>query len=90
MNLSWLPLWWLRKYVPPVELSWTPAETIRQLSKAVKRLEAHNEELYREWHKCETELRAERMARVADQMSPEQKQWAQEVMGVKFRGSETN
>lgn len=90
VNLSWLPLWWLRKFVPPAQLTWTPAATIRTMAKRLQYLEAKNAEYLERWGETETALRAERMARLSDQMTSDQKEWSERVMGVKFRGSETN
>lgn len=89
-NLSWLPFWWIRKSVPKMQLTWTPAATIRSMAKRLDYLEKKNAEYLKRWGETEKELRAEKMSRAADGMSPEQKQWAKDVMGVKFNGSETN
>lgn len=89
-NLSWVPLWWLRKYVPRMQLTWTPAATIRAMGKRLEYLEAKNQEYLARWGETERTLRAERMARAADGMSPEQKEVIQRAWGVRFRGSEEN
>lgn len=89
-NLSWLPLWWLRKYVPKSELSWTPAATIRAMARRIMILEGFNQDILKRWGETEETLRAERMSRAADGLSEGQKAWAKDVMGVKFNGSETN
>ena len=90
MNLSWLPLWWLKKLPHPIHRRWTPAALIRHLCQRNEYLEAKNTEYLKKWGECEMALRAERMARMADKMTPEQKEWSQTVMGVRFTGSETN
>jgi hypothetical protein len=84
MNISWIPLWWLRKYVPKTSLSWTPAATIRQMAKTIERLEQNNKDTFAGWRRTEDEFREYRRKIASETFSPEAKAIAKDMFGVDF------
>jgi hypothetical protein len=87
-SLSWLPLWWVRGQIPRDRLGCTPAQTIRSLSAEVDRREAAYASMYALCTGYENQLRELRRQAAAARMTPGQKEWCRNVMGVDFDAGE--
>lgn len=82
MNLSWVPLWWMRKYVPKDQLSWTPAATFRGMAKHIRSQDETIERTFKGWRRTEEEFREYKMRHLSEQMSDDQKEFVKRVFGV--------
>ncbi len=82
MNLSWLPLWWLKKHIPKDEISWTPAATIRGLVKRVEFEKRHYDSLMKSFTITEKEFALYRKAHFSKITNDHQKKILKDSFGI--------
>lgn len=87
MSLSWLPVWWVRKTVPPLYRSWSPASTIRRLTDTVDLQEKQYQSAMRGWRKTTKELEVAQRELFRLSTTPEQQTWLKETMGIDLEHS---
>ena len=83
-NLSWIPVWWLRKEVPRECLRWTPAATVRAMARHIRVVQAQRDSYWEARLALEEADRTRRMAEFRATLTPELRQFANNVFGVEF------
>jgi len=81
MNLSWLPIWWMRKYAGR-ELRWTPTATLRWMRGRIDTLEIQNKRCYEGWRETEKKLEQKSMEELNRITNSRQKAIIKDAFGI--------